>query len=70
MDSICISHLSKKFGKNQVLEDISLTVQSGEIFSYLGPNGAGKTTTQVITEDPEYPIRITESISKIHYILY
>jgi ABC-2 type transport system ATP-binding protein len=45
MDSICISHLSKKFGNHQVLDDISFTVQSGEIFSYLGPNGAGKTTT-------------------------
>jgi ABC-2 type transport system ATP-binding protein len=45
MDSICISHLSKKIGNNQILDDISLTVQSGEIFSYLGPNGAGKTTT-------------------------
>lgn len=45
MDPICISHLSKNLGKSRVLDDISLTVQSGEIFSYLGPNGAGKTTT-------------------------
>jgi ABC-type multidrug transport system ATPase subunit len=45
MDSICINHLSKTFGKNQVLDDISLTVKSGEIFCYLGPNGAGKMTT-------------------------
>ena len=45
MDSICISHLSKKIGNTQILDDISLSVQSGEIFSYLGPNGAGKTTT-------------------------
>lgn len=45
MDTICISHLSKKIGNIQILDDISLTVQSGEIFSYLGTNGAGKTTT-------------------------
>jgi ABC-type multidrug transport system, ATPase component len=45
MDPIRISHLSKKIGNTQILDDISLTVQSGEIFSYLGPNGAGKTTT-------------------------
>jgi ABC-2 type transport system ATP-binding protein len=45
MDPICISHLSKKIGNTQILDDISLTVQSGEILSYLGPNGAGKTTT-------------------------
>lgn len=45
MDPIVINHLSKTFGTTRVLEDISFTVQSGEIFSYLGPNGAGKTTT-------------------------
>jgi len=45
MDSICISHLSKKFENYQALNDISFTVKSGEIFCYLGPNGAGKTTT-------------------------
>ena len=45
MDPIIINHLSKTFGTTRILDDISFTVQSGEIFSYLGPNGAGKTTT-------------------------
>ncbi|MDF2725671.1 MAG: transporter [Paenibacillus sp.] len=32
-------------GKNKAVDNISLTIKSGEIFGFLGPNGAGKTTT-------------------------
>jgi tungstate transport system ATP-binding protein len=39
-----ISGLSKSYDKKGVLEDISLTIKQGEIFSILGPSGAGKTT--------------------------
>lgn len=38
-------NLVKKFGKVRAVDDISFTVQAGEIFGLLGPNGAGKTTT-------------------------
>jgi len=38
-------HLKKYFGSVHAVEDISLSVQHGEIFGFLGPNGAGKTTT-------------------------
>jgi len=40
-----ISHLSKHLGSRLILKDISLEVNSGEIFGFLGPNGSGKTTT-------------------------
>lgn len=40
-----ISGLSKSFGKKEILKDISLTVNGGEVFGFLGPNGSGKTTT-------------------------
>lgn len=40
-----IKHLQKHFGKFQALEDITLTVNSGEVFGFIGPNGAGKSTT-------------------------
>ena len=40
-----IKNLSKKFDNTLVLDNISLDVEDGEIFSLLGPNGAGKTTT-------------------------
>lgn len=36
--------VSKSYGKHQVLEDISLALQPGEIFGLIGLNGAGKTT--------------------------
>ena len=37
--------LSKRFGKNLVVQDLSLEVARGESFGFLGPNGAGKTTS-------------------------
>jgi branched-chain amino acid transport system ATP-binding protein len=37
-------HLSKRFGRQVVLEDISLAVAEGELAGIMGPNGAGKTT--------------------------
>lgn len=39
-----IDHLSKYFGKKQILHDISFETYAGEVFGFLGPNGAGKTT--------------------------
>ncbi len=40
-----IRHLGKQYGEKKVVDDISLTVRSGEAFGLLGGNGAGKTTT-------------------------
>ncbi len=39
-----ISNISKSYGKNEVLKEISLRMQRGSIYGLLGPNGAGKTT--------------------------
>lgn len=36
--------VGKKIGRRQILKDITLDVQAGEIFGLIGPNGAGKTT--------------------------
>ena len=38
-------NLTKKFGKKEVLHDVSLTMYEGDILGFIGPNGAGKTTT-------------------------
>lgn len=37
--------LIKKFGKKQILKDVSFEVYEGDILGFIGPNGAGKTTT-------------------------
>ncbi|MEC3879485.1 ABC transporter ATP-binding protein [Parapedobacter sp. 10938] len=41
---ITIQQLSKRFGKLQVLDDVSLTLLGGECVALIGPNGSGKTT--------------------------
>ncbi len=38
-------NLNKKFGKKQILKNVSLEVNEGDILGFIGPNGAGKTTT-------------------------
>ena len=40
-----IENLNKSYGRRQVLQNLSLHIQTGEIYGLLGPNGAGKTTT-------------------------
>ena len=40
-----IANLTKTYGKNRGVADVSFTVERGDIFGFLGPNGAGKSTT-------------------------
>lgn len=46
--SISLTNISKSYGTQQVLKDISFSIGEGEIVGFLGPNGAGKTTTMRI----------------------
>jgi len=43
-----ISNLTKEYGKIKALDNVSFTVEKGEILGFLGPNGAGKSTTMNI----------------------
>ena len=40
-----LKNVNKTMGKRKIVDNISFTVNSGEIFGFLGPSGAGKTTT-------------------------
>ncbi len=44
MATLHAQHLAKSYGPRQVVEDVSLSINSGQIVGLLGPNGAGKTT--------------------------
>lgn len=43
-----IKNLTKRYGKNTAVKDLSFTVESGQVYGLLGPNGAGKSTTMNI----------------------
>jgi ABC-2 type transport system ATP-binding protein len=45
---IVIENLTKRYGSQKAVDNISLKVATGEILGFLGPNGAGKTTTMKI----------------------
>ncbi|MCD7737027.1 MAG: ABC transporter ATP-binding protein [Lachnospiraceae bacterium] len=43
-----VTHLTKRYGSNAAVDDLSFRVEKGQIYGFLGPNGAGKTTTMNI----------------------
>ena len=46
--SIAVENLSKRFGSQQALRDVSFSIDRGEVVGFLGPNGAGKSTLMKI----------------------
>src|SRR5215813_4834893 len=52
-----VRNLRKAYGDTVAVDDVSFTVQEGEIFGILGPNGAGKTTTVECIEGLRTPDR-------------
>ncbi|HEX7854850.1 MAG TPA: ABC transporter ATP-binding protein [Sphingobium sp.] len=55
MQGLEISHLTKSFGANPVVSDVSLTIEQGKFVCFLGPSGCGKTTLMRIIAGLEEP---------------
>jgi ABC-2 type transport system ATP-binding protein len=49
--TIQIEHVTKRYGRNTVLHDLSFSVEPGRVTGFLGPNGSGKSTTMKILLD-------------------
>lgn len=56
MELVELNKVSKKFGKNIVLSDVSFSLSTGRIVGLLGPNGSGKTTIMKLISKLIFPI--------------
>ena len=52
---IKFNHINKKFGKNEVIKDLSFSISEGEFITVLGSSGSGKTTTLKMINGLEKP---------------
>ena len=55
MEIIHLEHVSKSFGEQKVLDDISLDIREGEILTVIGRSGCGKTTLLRLINGPQKP---------------
>jgi ABC-2 type transport system ATP-binding protein len=62
MSVVDVSCVAKAFGETQAVDDVSFSVEGGELFGLLGPNGAGKTTTIRLVLDLLKPDRGSVSV--------
>ncbi len=53
--SVVLSHVTKHYGEQLAVDDLSLTIEAGEFLSLLGPSGCGKTTTLRMIAGFEHP---------------
>jgi ABC-2 type transport system ATP-binding protein len=80
MSILEVKSLTKKFGSFTAVNDISFSMEEGQILGFLGPNGAGKTTTiqmllgvltpsagQVLYFDKSLKEHRTEILEKINF---
>ena len=62
---ITIEHLSKSFSGNKVLDDLSLTIEQGEVVALIGASGAGKSTFLRSLNYLEEPVMAVASSSSL-----
>jgi ABC-2 type transport system ATP-binding protein len=78
MPAVELANVTKTFGENKAVDDLSLTVPEASIYGFIGPNGSGKTTTLRMIMNILYPdsgsIRVFDSeahgsgLSRIGYL--
>ncbi len=57
MAEVRLENVSKRYGKQKVIEDLSITINDGECFTFLGPSGCGKTVVLRLIAGFEHPDR-------------
>jgi ABC-2 type transport system ATP-binding protein len=62
-----VEHVTKSYGEDLAVDDLSFTVEPGRVTGFLGPNGAGKSTTMKILLDLASPDRGNASIGGTRY---
>jgi len=62
MGVIDTEELTKTYGSHRGVSDVTLAVDTGEVFGFLGPNGAGKTTMVRTLLDLLHPTRVSARI--------
>ena len=60
--AIVVDKLCKHYGALRAVDDVSFTVEAGEVFAFLGPNGAGKSTTAEVIETIRVPTSGTVTV--------
>lgn len=62
-----VEHVTKRYGRNTVLDDLTFTVEPGRVTGFLGPNGSGKSTTMKILLDLAAADRGRAAIGGLRY---
>ncbi len=65
-----VIHLHRSFGSLKAVDDVSFSVEKGQVVGFVGANGAGKTTTMRIIATLDYPNRGTARIGGIDVLQY
>ncbi|GAB3902880.1 hypothetical protein GCM10029964_094010 [Kibdelosporangium lantanae] len=68
MSAITVSHLSKSYGGVRAVDDLSFSVEAGQVTGFLGPNGAGKTTTLRMILGLVQPDHGSATVDGIRYV--
>ena len=65
--SLEVEHLTKRYGENTVVDDLSFVVEPGKVTGFLGPNGSGKSTTMKMMLDLAAPTEGRATIAGQRY---